>query len=241
MTDFFISYNRADRSWAEWIAWVLEDAGYRTILQAWDFLPGSNFVLEMQKAAAQAERTIAVLSSAYLNARYTQPEWAAAFAKDPTGERAILLPIRIAPCDVAGLISPIVYIDLVDLEEDAARERLLSSVRHERAKPLKPPIFPGSVRRSVPERPHFPGTFQPDGPDVLEERDTSFNTREAVPAVFERVFDDWKLWLKGEDPFNAAGQQYNQILTRLCDTIRIIGMDAPRPLRRIYVRVNILN
>ena len=58
--DFFISYNGADRQWAEWIAWQLEAAGYTTVIQAWDFRPGSNFVLEMQKASEQVERTIAV-------------------------------------------------------------------------------------------------------------------------------------------------------------------------------------
>jgi hypothetical protein len=26
--DFFISYNKADRSWAEWIGWELEEAKY---------------------------------------------------------------------------------------------------------------------------------------------------------------------------------------------------------------------
>jgi hypothetical protein len=38
--DFFISYNNADQRWAQWIAWVLEQAGYKTINQAWDFRPG---------------------------------------------------------------------------------------------------------------------------------------------------------------------------------------------------------
>lgn len=60
--DFFISYNRADTNWAEWIAWQLEEAKYSTILQAWDFRPGSNFVLDMQKAAENALRTVMVLS-----------------------------------------------------------------------------------------------------------------------------------------------------------------------------------
>jgi hypothetical protein len=40
--DFFISYNSADKGWAEWIAWQLEEAGYTTILQAWDFRWRSN-------------------------------------------------------------------------------------------------------------------------------------------------------------------------------------------------------
>ena len=48
--DFFVSFNCADRAWAEWIAYELEDAGYTTFFQHWDFSPGSNFVLEMHMA-----------------------------------------------------------------------------------------------------------------------------------------------------------------------------------------------
>ena len=32
--DFFVSYTSADRAWAEWIAWQLEQAGYQVIVQA---------------------------------------------------------------------------------------------------------------------------------------------------------------------------------------------------------------
>jgi hypothetical protein len=37
--DFFISYTALNRPWAEWIAVQLEQAGYSTVLQAWDFQP----------------------------------------------------------------------------------------------------------------------------------------------------------------------------------------------------------
>jgi hypothetical protein len=50
MPDFFISYNKADREWAEWIAGQLEEAGYITKIQAWDIRPGSDFIAEMDKA-----------------------------------------------------------------------------------------------------------------------------------------------------------------------------------------------
>src|ERR1700756_5704926 len=90
--DFFISYNKADRAWAEWIAWELEEAGYSTLLQAWDFLPGANFVHKMH-IATQAERTIAILSPDYLAAQFTQSEWQAPFVRDPTGEKGLLFPI----------------------------------------------------------------------------------------------------------------------------------------------------
>ncbi len=91
MKDFFISYSSTDQQWAEWIAWCLEEEGYTSVLQAWDFRPGSNFILEMHKAAADAKRTIAVLSPNYLNSPYTQSEWATAFVQDPTGAKKALL------------------------------------------------------------------------------------------------------------------------------------------------------
>src|SRR5579862_4090236 len=61
--DFFISYTSADRTWAEWIARQLEQEGYTTLIQAWDFRPGSDdFVQEMDSATRTARRIIAVLS-----------------------------------------------------------------------------------------------------------------------------------------------------------------------------------
>ena len=83
--DFFVSYTSADKTWAEWIAWQLEAAGYSVVIQAWDFRPGENFVVEMQTAAAEAERTLLVLSDDYLKSSFGRSEWAAAFAQDPTG------------------------------------------------------------------------------------------------------------------------------------------------------------
>jgi len=156
--DFFISYHRADATWAEWVAWQLEQAGYSTVIQSWDFRPGSNFVLDMQRAARQSKSTIALLSQSYLDSIYTQQEWAAAFAQDPTGEKGNLLPIRIEECELKGLLSQIVYIDLVGLTEERAKDALLSGVSHSRgrAKPTTAPVFPKEANRTVKEGPIFP-------------------------------------------------------------------------------------
>ena len=85
--DFFVSYTSADRAWAEWIAWQLEDEGYQVVVQAWDFGPGRDWAHEMQQAAATAERVVAVLSAAYLESGHGEAEWRAYYAKDPSGER----------------------------------------------------------------------------------------------------------------------------------------------------------
>jgi tetratricopeptide (TPR) repeat protein len=179
MKHFFVSYNSADRTWAEWIAWQLEEADYTTVLQAWDFRPGSNFALEMDQAATEAERTIAVLSPDYLGARFPKAEWAAAFVQDPTGVEGTLLPVRVRECKPKGLLAAIVYIDLVDLDESAARDALLAGVRLERARPTAPPGFPGAVPRSVPQRPRFPGALPPIW-NLPHPRNPNFTGRETL-------------------------------------------------------------
>lgn len=159
MKDFFISYNAADRHWAEWIAWALEEAGYTTLLQAWDFRPGGNFILQMHDAARQAARTIAVLSRNYLSGPYSKAEWAAALSDDPTGEKGKLVPVRVdADCSPEGLLGPITYVDICKSSQDesATREALLAGVRAGRAKPARVPVFPGAAERSVPVKPQFP-------------------------------------------------------------------------------------
>jgi hypothetical protein len=151
--DFFISYNRHDKDWAEWIAWQLEDAGYTTYLQAWDFRPGGNFVSDMHRASAESERTIAVLSRTYLTSEFAQSEWTAAFARDPAGKKGILLPVKVRKCDLEGLLPQIVYIDLIGVPAPEAAERLLAGIKQGRAKPLAPPNFPDAVTRAEPPLP----------------------------------------------------------------------------------------
>jgi len=150
MTDFFISYTQADRAWAEWIAWTLEEKGYTTTIQAWDFQAGGNFVLDMQRAAAEADRTVAVLSPDYLQSSFSAAEWAAAFEQDPTGEKGTLLPVRVREVKLKGLLPQIVYIDLVGLDQDTSRVRLLAGAQRGRAKPPTRPIFPGGSPRPFP-------------------------------------------------------------------------------------------
>jgi tetratricopeptide (TPR) repeat protein len=154
--DFFISYTSADRTWAEWIAWQLEQENYTTIIQAWDIQAGSNFVLEMDTAAKTAERTIAVLSPDYFTSHFTPSEWAAAFRRDPKGEHRFLVPVRVRECDVEGLLGQVVSIDLVGQDEQQAHAQFLAGVRRERAKPAVPPAFP-TFPPTMPERPAFPG------------------------------------------------------------------------------------
>src|ERR1039458_4157674 len=155
MADFFISYTHADRAWAEWIGYVLEEEGFAVIIQAWDFRPGSNFVLEMQSAATAANRTLMVLSPDYVKSQFASPEWAAALAQDPQGLKRKLVPIIVRPCEAHGLLMPIVQISLVDADEATARGLLVNGLNEKRAKPAQRPAFPGTTAARPPKA--FPG------------------------------------------------------------------------------------
>lgn len=154
--DFFISYTTADREWAEWIAWQLEDAGYKCRIQAWDFIPGSNFVQEMDQGT-EAQRILLVLSPDYFNSRFTKPEWQAAFAQDPTGEKRKILAVKVRECHPEGLLRQVVWIDLTGLGYQEAKNILLNGAKGERLKPLIAPPFPGAIQHSLLQEPGFPG------------------------------------------------------------------------------------
>lgn len=159
--DFFVSYTRADRSWAEWIAWILEENRYRVLVQAWDFVPGTNWTQHMQDGTAHAARTIAVLSDDYLKSVYGSAEWLAAWQQDPDGAKRKLIPVRVADCDRPGLLAGVTGFDLFGRPEAQAKARLLEAVASAtkgRAKPTSKPGFPGAGR-AITTTARFPGTL----------------------------------------------------------------------------------
>jgi len=205
MSDVFVSYTNADEAWAEWIAWLLEDAGLAVVIQKWDFRPGGNFVLEMQRAATDAARTVAVLSPDYLQSAYAAPEWAAAFARDPRGLQRTMVPVLVRPCRPDGLLAQLVHIDLTALEQAAAREALLAGLRPGRAKPATAPAFPGQLQSAK----AFPGASDTQPailrpPPVRPRRaPTDIEKRRFLREGFNVIADAFRGWLEdlhADDP-----------------------------------------
>ncbi|GAA0924005.1 hypothetical protein GCM10009560_24220 [Nonomuraea longicatena] len=145
-TDIFVSYSPADTAWATWIAWELESSGYRTMIQAWDFVPGTNFIDFMDRGVSEARLVVAVLSGNYLTSRYGRMEWQAAMRADPDNPSNKLVTIRLEDVPLEGLLSTITWVDLVGVTDPGqARALLLGRVREAmsgRAKPEMAPAFP---------------------------------------------------------------------------------------------------
>jgi hypothetical protein len=160
--DFFVSYEQGDFRWAVWIAWQLEAAGYSVLVQSWDFVPGTNWIKVMQEGVSSSARVLVVLSPSYIASVFGGAEWQAIWAGDPTGASRRVIPVRVAPCDRPGLLSGIVGIDIFDVAESTAKERLHQAIRDAvagRAKPRIAPAFPGPGPAAVmAPAPPFPGS-----------------------------------------------------------------------------------
>ena len=151
--DFFVSFNQADREWATWIAWVVEEAGYSVLFQDWDFK--GSFIEHMHQASLRAGRTLVVLSDNYLRSEYARSEAWAALAHDPVGREDRTVNVKVGPIGDLGFFSHFGYLDLTDSTEADAERLLLERAKKSldptyRPKPSTRPDFPGRLATKPP-------------------------------------------------------------------------------------------
>ncbi len=150
--DFFVSHAGSDLRWAKWVAWQLDAAGYKVILDDWHFPPGSSIVTKMNEALEHCDRIVALYSTAYFeNSRYTWDEFIAALRNiehDGQGVQKRLIPIRIedVPIDAIPLVArDVKFADIFGMpDEEQAREVLLAAVDGRAWRPDKEPPLPVS-------------------------------------------------------------------------------------------------
>ncbi|WP_330256552.1 TIR domain-containing protein [Nocardia sp. NBC_00565] len=218
--DFFISYSPADERWATWLAWQLETAGYRTLIQAWDFVPGTNFIDFMDRGVRESAVVLVVLSENYLGSYYGTMEWQAAFRTDP----GKLLPVRIAECALEGLLATITYLDLVNVPTaEQARRVLLERVGHllvGRAKPRAEPGFPHDGAGAQPDR------YVDETPSGAVESALSRRTPVSAPAFPGSTQQDEHR--TGVSVLHVAGPRFGRGL---------LGQDEPSTARELQARI----
>ena len=132
--DFFVSYTGTDTQYATWIAELLESEGFKVEIQAWDFRPGDNFVKKIDDALQKCDKLIVVLSRNYLRSEWCRTEWTSKLAEKSNPNDGSIIPIRVEPVEVEGLLSPIVYIDIVDKDESNAKQCILEGIRDVRVR-----------------------------------------------------------------------------------------------------------
>ena len=230
MKDFFISYHEADRTWAEWIAWQLEEAGYTVVLASGDFAYLAHFALAMGQAAKEANRTLVVLSPSYIASGAVAFDWNGAFRQDPTGEKGLLVPVRVKEVNLGGPLASVVYVDLVGLKESDARVHLLSGVSRGRDEPASAPRFPGAAGRAVQYEPlSYPG-LMPEDPPELVPHVRAFRTDHPEPR--RNAFIMMRF---------GASRRHQDILKAIRDVLANYGIEALRADDKVYDDLLMMN
>lgn len=142
----FVSYAGPDRPWAEWTAWQLEQAGYATELDAWDWRAGDDFVVRMSDALEKSDLVVALFSDDYFDPeRWTRGEWTAALA---TKERLVPLVVRPMTTEIPAFLTPRLRSAIHGLDKTAAVDALLKAVNGP-TRPTTEPDFPGTTAASA--------------------------------------------------------------------------------------------
>lgn len=134
MKDFFISYTSADSKAATWVAETLEKSGHSVVIQAWDFRPGDNLVANINNALSECQKLIVILSENYLKSGWCEAEWTTKFAEQVKLKECRIIPIKVSPVNLTGLLSSLIYIDIVDKSEDESKSLILAGIE---GKPLR--------------------------------------------------------------------------------------------------------
>lgn len=127
--DFFLSFNRADRSTADLVHATVTGAGYSCFYQHDDIPEGANFVQRMALGLEQAATMLALFSAAYFQSRFALAELHAAFADDPLNERRSILPILLEEYDVPKPFNVLSFVDGRNVGEADFRATLLRAIQ----------------------------------------------------------------------------------------------------------------
>ena len=127
MAKIFISHTSSDKTWAEWIAWTLEEAGHTAHLDAWEIEGGENIMNWMMQKFEDSHYVLCVCSPAYFeeDREYSAMERLAALWNDPVSKKTRARFVVVERCALPQLIQPIKRLHLYDLSRDEAREQLV--------------------------------------------------------------------------------------------------------------------
>jgi len=209
--DFFVSYNKDDKTWAKWIAGTLEENGYTVYLQAWDISHGDDFIDQMNKFLEYSKGYIPIVSNSFLGSPYCKKELSTAFNEHLNGIIDKFLPIRVEDVSLGPIFKTTVYIDLFDADESEAEKTLLNGIgltenpRKKSAFPGKPPTHVSNyLNKTTIDKAKFPGV-------------TKSSTIRRYPLMGQLRIKDIIILEKNQ---NKKGDLFNRLV---CDVFHALG------------------
>jgi len=155
-SDVYLSFVPEDRTWADWIAHVLQSTGFRVYLAPSGAVAGRLAKDETERGVDSAVQTIAVLSNSYLRSEQARAVWEKIASIDSLGSRRSLIPVKVDDVRVSAPYSEREAADLVacGADEAQAREALLRALDAATPSGVHPATVDG-------DGPRYPGAEPP--------------------------------------------------------------------------------
>lgn len=168
--DFFISHSYVDKQWAEWITEILEQNGYSTFCCKQDLNVEENFLSLLQEYIDNSDILIAIFSPSYFSSALCQAEVTAMLNKGKNN----IISVKISKTQPIKDLSNIMYVDLYNVNEFEAKDRLLKAVESKktfsRAK---------DIEKSRAIKTRYPGS--------LPKNNLCFSNKEITLGGYEKV------------------------------------------------------
>jgi hypothetical protein len=117
--------------------------GIRQRFRITTFDPDTVSCTQMKLSEDRAGHFIVVLSPHYLAKPFTLSELYSAVADDPVGEKRVVIPVRVASCEISRLIKDLVFVDFVGRTESECAVALLDAIDPDTKRQMV--SFPGEV------------------------------------------------------------------------------------------------
>lgn len=126
MTRVFVSYTRADRSFASRLAVDLTRAGLNVWYDRWEILPGDSIVDKIDGALRAHDCLLVILSPEALQSQWVRRELSSSLMRHLAGKKVRVTPVMSSQCEMPALISDVRYADFTKSYESGFAELLAS-------------------------------------------------------------------------------------------------------------------
>jgi hypothetical protein len=165
--DFFISFTRADKAYAEAIDAALRKDGFTTFYHPRDVRPGANFLIWMDNALFNSAQTLALYSPDYIEdtAVFSKAERYATLCQDPLSDNRKLIPVLLRETTFTPLTKTISRIEVAGKTPQEAARTIVARLHepnetalrdHWRSHQPLPKIFAAAYGPN----PNFTGRFE---------------------------------------------------------------------------------
>jgi hypothetical protein len=131
--DFFLSHNRAEKTWVAHLASALRKRGTSVFFDEDSIDIGEDIVAAISRGLSSSRYIALILSKRSVQSRWVELEWANSLYEDVNSSSSRLLPLLIEQCEIPFVLRRLKYLDLLNISPEQCADKLLTHLNKHRA------------------------------------------------------------------------------------------------------------